>query len=352
MIASLVLLGAVLAIAGVAVGTLYVWTRGDYHVLPTVADDPSLPSLEIDGYRFHAETHGDPSNQTVIVLHGGPGADYRSLLGLRDLADTRHLVFYDHRGAGLSERVPAEEITADAMLDDLDRIAARFSPDDPVVLIGHSWGATLAVGYIRHRPDRVAAAVLAEPGYLTETGFTAWKERYDGLMKGWGITRLMIRAGFEAQHVTGPDGHAADDYLVGQRIIPAFLNHPDNPYHRLGDRYTAPSWRFGKAASDALTGEVFGESTDFDGPLLFVAGAENTWIGEPLQARHVDAYPSAELVVVPDAGHDMVWDNPSHTVAVIRDFLARVAAEVPAAAEASPSTSRSSPITRVIPRQG
>lgn len=321
--------GAALGLAGIAVGTLYARARGDYTVLPTVADDLSLPALEIDGYRFHLETHGDPTNPTVIVLHGGPGADYRSLLALSELADTHHVVFYDQRGAGLSERVPAESITASVMLDDLGRIADRFSPTDPVSLIGHSWGATLAAGYMRQHPDRVAAAVLAEPGYLDPAEYELWQQRYDDLMKRWDTTKLMIQAGFEAQHVDGPDDHAADDYLVGQRVIPAFLNHPDNPYHRPGQPYTAPSWRFGKAASDALTGETFGTTTDFDGPILFPAGADNDWIGEPLQRRHAERYPNAELAVVPDAAHDMVWDNPTDTIAIICHFLTRSTDTVP-----------------------
>ena len=202
-------IGAALGLAGLAVATLYARARGDYPVLPTVADDPSLPALEIEGYRFHAETHGDPTNPTVIVLHGGPGADYRSLLALSELADTHHVVFYDQRGAGLSERVPAESITASVMLDDLGRIADRFSPTDPVSLIGHSWGATLAAGYMRQHPDRVAAAVLAEPGYLDPAEYDLWQQRYDALMKGWDTTKLMIQAGFEAQLVDGPDDHAA-----------------------------------------------------------------------------------------------------------------------------------------------
>lgn len=333
MTAILAPIGAVLGLAGLAFGTLFVRTRGDYEVLPTVADDPSLPSLELDGYRFHAETHGDPTNPTVIVLHGGPGADYRSLLSLGELADTHHVVFYDQRGAGLSDRVHADTITAAVMLDDLDRIADRFSPTEPVTLIGHSWGATLAAGYMRHRPNRVAAAVLAEPGYLDWAEYVLWQQRYDDLMNGWDTTKLMIQAGFEAQHVNGPDDHAGDDYLVGQRMIPAFVNHPDNPYHRPGQPYTAPSWRFGKAASDALTGETFGDATDFDGPTLFLAGADNNWIGEPLQRAHAECYPNAQLAVVPDAAHDMVWDNPTHTIATIRDFLASATHTAPVPAE-------------------
>lgn len=316
----------IVALAGLAgVIGLYVRAAGDYRVLPTVADNPDLPRVELNGHLFHAETHGNPDHSTVIVLHGGPGGDYRSLLALTALADRHHLVFYDQRGAGLSARTTTDHLTPTTALADLDAFVDHYSPDTRVILIGHSWGATLAAGYLRHHPDRVAAAVLAEPGYLDDTEYKAWQERYDELMSGWAYTRLAIEAGFEAQRVDGTDDHAADDYLVGQRILPVFTNHPDNPYHCPDRTWDAPSWRWGKTAGDALAGETFTEQRAdtgaFDGPVLFLAGACNTWIGPDLQARHADAYPNAELAIIPNAGHDMFWDNPDHTLTTIRTFL-------------------------------
>ncbi len=320
------LLGLV-ALAGFVM--LSVRSRGDYQVLPTVVDDPTLPRVDLNGIAFHAEAHGTPGDPVILVLHGGPGGDYRSLLSLTDLADDHRVVFYDQRGAGLSQRVDDEQLTAATALGDLDAFVDRYSPDAPVTLIGHSWGAILAAGYLRHHPERVAAAVLAEPGYLDEAGYDAWQARYDELMSGWSYTRLAIEAGFEAQHVDGPDGHAGDDYLVGQRILPAFTSHPDNPYHRPGQPYDAPSWRWGKAAGDALSGETFTTSANagppFDGPILFVAGACNAWIGADLQADHAATYPNAELAVITDAGHDMFWDNPTETLAAVRTFLDSIA---------------------------
>ena len=44
-------------------------------------------AANIDGYAFHAETFGGPANPPVLVVHGGPGGDYRLLLGLQALAD-------------------------------------------------------------------------------------------------------------------------------------------------------------------------------------------------------------------------------------------------------------------------
>ncbi len=162
---------AILVISGGAIGALilaafglYFATSGQYTVAATVVDDASLPNVEIDGVRLHAKTYGDPSNPVIIVLHGGPGGDYRSQLGARALGDTNFVVFYDQRGAGLSERVSAEDLTVPAYIAELDAIIDRYSPDRPVTLLGHSWGAMLATAYLGEEPDKVAGAILLEPG--------------------------------------------------------------------------------------------------------------------------------------------------------------------------------------------
>ena len=62
----------------------------------TVTEDASLPAITINGTRFHAETFGNSEDPIVVMLHGGPGADYRSLLNAKALAnDGYYVVFYD-----------------------------------------------------------------------------------------------------------------------------------------------------------------------------------------------------------------------------------------------------------------
>ena len=78
--------------------SLFFITTGKYNVVATVVDDASLPQIKINGVPLHTETYGDPSNPVVIVLHGGPGGDYRSLLGAKSLADASFVVFYDQYG--------------------------------------------------------------------------------------------------------------------------------------------------------------------------------------------------------------------------------------------------------------
>jgi proline iminopeptidase len=305
---------------------LFVGTRGDYAVAALVTDDATLPSQEVSGVALHVQiVEGPPDAPTIVVLHGGAGGDFRSLLGLSALSDTHRIVFYDQRGAGLSERVAADLLTLDGYLAELDAVIALNAPDRPVVLIGHSWGAMLASAFLGAHPDRVTRAVLIEPGYLDTDGKAAWEARAPEFMSGASYAVAAVLNGFRAAHVTGPDNHARDDFLIGQ-MVGVFANHPDNPYH-CGEGYTAPSWRFGSLASarwrDAPDTDLdrIARGTEYPGPVLFLAGGCNAWTGAPLQTRHAALFADARLAVIPDAGHDVIWDNPGAAMPVIRAFL-------------------------------
>ena len=110
-----IILGVVAGVA-VMIGLLYLLTIGEYPVAKTVAQDPSLPHVTIDGFTYHAQTFGNPKNPVVIAIHGGPGGDYRSILSLQALSDQYFVVFYDQRSSGLSPRVDPEEITGKAKI--------------------------------------------------------------------------------------------------------------------------------------------------------------------------------------------------------------------------------------------
>jgi proline iminopeptidase len=327
-IVGLVVVGLILT-AAIAAVTLYIATDGEYEVPATVVDDPDLPRVELGGYAYHAEAFGDPDNPVVIVLHGGPGGDYRSLLGLQELADEYYVVFYDQLGAGLSQRVPGEQLSYQGALQELDKFVDHYGGGDTVNLVGHSWGGMLASGYLGYAPQKVDRAVLAEPGALSAEEFAAWNQEMQALVGGAEYLWLALRSGFEANHVDGPDVYAGDDYLLGEAIMPYFTNHPDNPYHCPGEPFDAPYWRGGMTASNAIGGaateadlnSLSDHAGEYEKPVLFLAGECNTWIGPELQAKHAALYPNATLEVIADAGHNMFWDNPEASLAAVRSFL-------------------------------
>lgn len=326
---SVVICGGLAAALVLAALALFFTTSGQYSVAATVVDDASIPHIEINGVRLHAETFGDPSNPVIIVLHGGPGGDYRSQLGAKSLADTNFVVFYDQRGAGLSERVAAEELTVPLYMAELNAVIEKYSPDRPVTLLGHSWGAMLAAAYLGEAPDKVARAILLEPGFFTGEEMQDWMVQAKPYMSGLGFYKQATTIAFQSLHVSGPDARAGQDYMMSE-IIHEFANHPENPYHCPGEDFDAPAWRFGATASQTAgkTGaaeiELIAKGAEsYPGPVLLLAGACNDWIGEAAQRVHLSFFQHGELKIVPNSGHDMIWDNPDETLPLIRAFLGK-----------------------------
>jgi predicted esterase len=164
----------------------------DYPVPATVTQNAALPRIEVGGVTLHAQGFGGRDAPAIVVLHGGPGGDHRSLLPLAELSDTHRVTFYDQRGAGLSERVPPEALTLQAHIEELSGVLDAVSPAAPAILIGHSWGAMLASAYLGQHPERVAAAVLIEPGFLSAAEFghgTPARRMSSGSPRccGWGL---------------------------------------------------------------------------------------------------------------------------------------------------------------------
>jgi proline iminopeptidase len=317
----------------VALFTLfYVLTLGDYAVAETVAQDPSIPHITIDEVTYHAETFGDPANPVVIVLHGGPGSDYRSLLPLQALSDQYFVVFFDQRGTGLSPRVNPEEITIASALTDLDSIVDYYGNGRKVNLVGHSWGAMLASAYLGQYPEKVDHAVLAEPGFLTAEFAEEWAKA-TAIHLSPGLLYHFMKTKFESLHVKGPDAHASDDYFAYQWSMYQGSDNPQAGYRCAGGGPgEGDSWRPGARVADRF----FQQAVDADGnfnislvdgverftnKVLFMTGECQKVIGVEWQKRQMEFFPNAELTVIPDAGHEMFTENPEASITAVREYL-------------------------------
>lgn len=323
-----VLIGIVV-LAGIG---LFIATAGDHSVPDTVATDATIPHIEIDGVVFHAETFGDPQNPVVVVVHGGPGGNYGYLLNLHQLENDYFVVFYDQRGAGLSPRVDASELSLESSIADLHRIVTHFGQGESVHLVGHSWGAMLAAGYIGEYPEWVEKAVLAEPGELTDASLEEFRERQSA-SQGFEFYWVLLPTIFETFHIEPQDADALTDY-IGLRMAVAFVGSSeagylcaDEPVGAMEPDVPVPPSRWGATAFNA----IFDVSADFSqievnapnyaDEVLFVAGECSTFTGEELQRAQMSIFPKARLVVIPNAGHEMFSDNPAASLIVIREYL-------------------------------
>jgi proline iminopeptidase len=293
----------------------------------TVDEDPTIPSIALAGTVFHYETFGDPSKPAIIFLHGGPGTDYRELLILNNrydgyaLTDDHFVVFWDQRGTGLSRRHDCGVYTLDRMDADLDALVERVSPGRPVILIGHSWGGMYATLYINHHPEKVAGAVLMEPGPLNAAMFDA----IIGDLYDLDVTSEWLNDDIWEGQLLTADDHARADYL---RLLGMKEGQPK--FHQ-DEVHPSPVWRLGAVANRCVMkagmkdGEPVYDFTDhlaaYTTPVRFIASSMNEVIGAAFQERQLSFYPSADLVTIQDAGHDMQWTHPAETFAAIRSYL-------------------------------
>lgn len=291
----------------------------------TVDEDPSLPALELPGTRVHLETSGPPEAPLIVLLHGGPGDDYQYMEPLLapvdgwSLTDEYFVVQWDQRGAGRSRRHPPEALGFDVYLRDLEALVDHFAPDDPVVLIGHSWGGMYAAMYMNAHPDRIMGAVLLEPGELRTDlapggGLDIIDPKAEWL-NDWAWGRQLIGAG----------DHTRADYYLSVGAL------ADSQPER-NDQF-APWWRFGTAVKLAmiLDAPPFDFTTHLDQvavEILFIAGDATEDLGPDYQRRQVELFPRASLEVVVGAGHtDLTYARAADSVRLIRDYLARIQVE-------------------------
>lgn len=112
---------------------------------------------------------GTQQESPVIFLQGGPGGPIfeTNIRILGKLTEVGYEVYlYDQVGCGLSERLDhIEEYTVDRHIMDLEEII-RTIGTEKVILIGQSWGASLAALYIALHPDKVEKAIFTGPGPL------------------------------------------------------------------------------------------------------------------------------------------------------------------------------------------
>lgn len=293
---------------------------GDGLLVPrTVRDDPTLPRFTLaDGRLVHLRTFGDPTAPVLIVLHGGPGGDHRDALGLEVLGEALHVVLWDQRGTGLSERVPDEELDGPTYLADLEHLAQSFSPERPVHLIGHSWGGAYATYFAQNFPERVDRLVLVEPGALN--GEAARRANVAAIDLGDGELQEVINT----TDYFLPDVDARADYfyviaLAGLRRGERLLGYD---FWRLGYRANLRinTWQgnFDKSYSfDFTTG-----LSAFQGKVLFVTGIASARLGHDFQVEmHVPHFPEAEVLHLPDAQHGELLRRPE-TIARVAAFLA------------------------------
>ena len=281
----------------------------------TVDEDTSLPSIFVNGTQLHAETFGNQADPMLIFLHGGPGADYRNALSVKELATNGYfVVFYDQRGAGLSKRHNKDTYSIQLLLDDLTAVIENYrtSQNQKVFLFGHSWGGILASAYINKYPTKISGAILAEPGGLTWNDISEYINKSKKLEL---FSETSNDALYLDQFFTGRENqHEILDYKLAVQSSFSYANGNVE-----GIEGPSPFWRYGTVVFNSLVAIAENDGFDFTTNLnqyqkkVLILYTENNKAYELSGAQKVANYfPIHQIEKIDGTGHEMIyfkWDT-------------------------------------------
>lgn len=151
---------------------------------------------------LYYNTFGDTKNTSVLFVHGGPGYNSWSFEfgAAQQLADAGfYVVVFDQRGSGRSATGTASDYTfVNASKDILEVIQA--SQANHPILIGHSWGATPAIEFLKLQPGVASGVILVE-------GVVSWPALFRSMLTN-------SETYFESQNDTADDQTAKADMLA------------------------------------------------------------------------------------------------------------------------------------------
>ena len=303
----------------------------------SASSQPGQPSTEVSEARIpvgntslFARTIG--RGRPVIVLHGGPDFDHSYLLPEFDqLKDAYRLIYYDQRGRGRSaEHVKPDDVTLASDLDDLDKVRQHFGLDAPI-LLGHSWGAVLALEYALRHPTRVSHLILMNPAPASASDVAMLRKSYLAQL-GADIDRQRAIVASTAYQQGDPEAVAARYRIHFKHALSRSAD-----YEKLMTRMQAAFVRQGKegivkarAVEDRLHRDTWGvpgydlmpklESLHI--PALVIAGDQD-FIPIEIAEHIAKAIPNATLVTIKGCGHFAYLECAAEVRSALREFFQR-----------------------------
>ena len=247
-------------------------------------------------------TGTDTEQPPVLLAHGLFGSG-KNLGGLaRRLAETRRVISVEMRNHGDSFHDPDHSYPA--LADDLAQVIAANGGRADV--LGHSMGGKTAMMLALTRPELVRKLVVMD---IAPYAYGHTQTALIDAMEGMDLTGLRLRSEADARLAATIDEPGVRAFLLQS------LDLKSDP----------PRWKYNLTAlrdqMPLLIGWPDAPKGTYDGPTLFLAGAESDYCREP-QLEAIRAYfPQAKMRYFAGAGHWLHADRPTEVAEAVAAFL-------------------------------
>jgi pimeloyl-ACP methyl ester carboxylesterase len=272
--------------------------------------------------RLAVRTLGE-SGPRVVFVHGlfGQGKNWTTIA--KGLADSHRVTLIDlpnHGHSPWTDRVDYLDM-AELVATELEQLG------EPVTLVGHSMGGKVAMQLALRRPELLRALVVVDIAPVSYPPTGGRTDDPDEEASPFGAYIEAMRALDLDQLTTRDEADAALRDVIPSRMVRSFLLQ-SLVREGLGTD-GGWRWRLNLELLDRDLGELRGfpappAGAVFDGPVLWIAGANSTYVLDE-DRPHMDAlFPATRLVRIKKAGHWVHSEQPEVFLETLRRFLATV----------------------------
>ena len=270
--------------------------------------------VDANGLRFHYLEWGEPSNPTLLLLHGicqqCHSWDFISLA----LSHQYRVLALDARGHGDTQWPPNADYSLAAHQRDLDAVTEALGLRS-FVLIGHSMGGRSGYVFASRRPDLVRALVIVDTGPGQVAAGSRRIRNFISLPDQLNSYEEFV------QRVMDYTGRPA--WLVHGSLQHTIRQMPDGKWTWKYDRaIRSPDFEPQSWPSEALWGCL----EKVKCPTLLVRGANSDVLSKDVFQRMLGVIPQCHGATVARAGHLVPGDNPRGFLEALTPFLDGLAA--------------------------
>ena len=280
---------------------------------------PGEGKLTVDGGEIWYKVSGVGTGIPVILVHG-PGVNSYPLKPLEQLGDDRKVVRYDQLGSGKSGALTdTSKMDIAHLVGELEALRAKLG-FNKVHVLGHAWGALLALEYYRAHPEHVVSLTLSSPALDAQQ----WERHARELLKTLPDTmQRIVKHAEEAKKFDTPEYQATlrDFYMQYVSLRPARVDF-DSTVKQMNDKVynhmLGPS-------EFAITGTLKKyNATEYlrnvNVSTLFTVGDQDQ--ADTTTIKKLSALtPGSTVIIIPQAANMTMWDNPFALTDVIRTHL-------------------------------
>ncbi len=278
--------------------------------------------FEVEGTTLRLDASSMRQVPTLLLLHGGPGADhsiYRPAFSA--LSDVAQVIYLDHRGNGRSDSGPKDLWNLAQWADDVKAFCDALDIARPVVY-GASFGGMVAMAYATRHPKHPQALVLVSTT-AQAASHSATKVAMFGRLGGRDAGELAHR-----RFVEGDTSREVLDTWLKVAVPLYTQTRPDSgAMQRMMLNREVTSW-FNKVGGEGRSFDMLPDLVRVECPTLVLGGRLDPMIPIECQ-RDIAAALSPDLLTYrefDDCGHGVMPDVPQQAMPLLREFIVKNAA--------------------------